>query len=164
MKLMRAEFENFRLLRNLKLDFSTNDSKKLTVIRAENETGKTTILNGLQWALYGDDALPGKGQDYRLHPIDWNASDGSRVAISAQVDFETTMLRRSPRGMIETRRQYRIIRSAFEMLSGTEWERWPSTVRLFRLEDTGSVPENFPEAIIADELPPELPGGILHGR
>ena len=60
MKLIRAEFENFRLLRQLNLDFSTDKIRKLTVIRAENESGKTTILNGLQWALYGDDALPEK--------------------------------------------------------------------------------------------------------
>ena len=50
MKLIRAEFENFRLLRDLKLSFSTDGKRNLTVIRAENETGKTTILNGLQWA------------------------------------------------------------------------------------------------------------------
>lgn len=52
MKLVRAEFENFRLLRHLELDFSTDGAKPLTVIRAENESGKTTILNALQWALY----------------------------------------------------------------------------------------------------------------
>ena len=46
MKLIRAEFENFRLLQSLILEFSTDSVKKLTVIRAENETGKTTILNG----------------------------------------------------------------------------------------------------------------------
>ena len=34
MKLIRAEFENFRLLRHLALDFSTDPTKKLTVIRA----------------------------------------------------------------------------------------------------------------------------------
>ena len=156
MKLIRAEFENFRLLRRLKLDFSTDGARKLTVIRAENETGKTTILNGLQWALYGDDALPGKGQDYRLHPIDWDASDGRRVAISASVEFETTVLRRTPRGVIENRRQYRIIRSAHETLSGTQWERSPSMVKLFHLTDTGSEPVEPPEAFIDEELPPEL--------
>ena len=156
MKLISAEFENFRLLRKLRLDFSTDERKKLTVIRAENETGKTTILNGLQWALYGDDALPGKSQDYRLHPIDWDASEGSRVPISVQVDFETTSLRRSSRGLFETKRQYRIIRSAFETLKGNDWERSPSTVRLFRLEDSGSIPESYPEAIVTDELPTEL--------
>ena len=46
MKLIRAEFKNFRLLRDLDLEFSTDSTKRLTVIRAENETGKTTILNG----------------------------------------------------------------------------------------------------------------------
>ena len=123
MKLIRAEFENFRLLRHLDLDFSTDSTKKLTVIRAENETGKTTILNGLQWALYGDDALPGRGRDYRLHPIDWEVSDGEQVPISVQVDFEITKLRRSPRGLIETKEQYRIIRSAYETLNGVNQSR-----------------------------------------
>ena len=156
MKLIRAEFENFRLLRHLKLDFSTDKQKKLTVIRAENETGKTTILNALQWALYGDDALPGKGQDYRLHPIDWDASEGRRVSISAQVEFETTTVRNSPRGLIETTRQYRIVRSAYETLDGAKWDRGQSTVRLFHLSDTGSIPIDPPEAFINEELPPEL--------
>lgn len=157
MKLIRAEFENFRLLRRLSLDFATENEKKLTVIRAENETGKTTILTGLQWALYGDAALPGKGRGYRLHPIDWDASDGNRVLISVQVEFETTGLRRSPNGrLIETKRQYRIIRSAYETLNGAAWERSPSTVKLFHLKDTGSDPIDPPEAVINDELPPEL--------
>lgn len=156
MKLIRAEFENFRLLRNLKLDFATDSTKKLTVIRAENETGKTTILNALQWALYGDDALPGKGRDYRLHPIDWAESEGKRVPITVQVEFETTVTRRSSRGLIETKRKFRIIRSACEILNGTEWDRSPSTVKLFHITDKGGVPIEPPEAVIDEELPPEL--------
>ena len=156
MKLIRAEFENFRLLRHLSLDFATDNSKKLTVIRAENETGKTTVLTGLQWALYGDNALPDKGLDYRLHPIDWDASDGNPVAITVQVEFETTSLRRSRKGLIETKRQYRIIRSTYETLTGATWNRFPSTVKLFHLTDTGSVPIDPPEAEINEELPPEL--------
>lgn len=156
MKLIRAEFDNFRLLRHLKLDFSTDTARKLTVIRAENETGKTTILNGLQWALYGDDALPGKGEDYRLHPIDWNSSDGSRVPISVQVEFETISHRRSARGFTETIRRYRIIRSSIETLNGSKWERFPSTIKLLHLTETGSEPIDPPEAFIEEELPPEL--------
>ena len=156
MKLIRAEFENFRLLRYLSLNFATDSSTKLTVIRAENETGKTTILTGLQWALYGDDALPGKGQNYRLHPIDWDASRGKRVTISVQVEFETTDLRRSPKGPIETKRQYRIIRSTYETLKGAEWERSPSSVKLFHITETGSVPIDPPEAVINEDLPSEL--------
>ena len=156
MKLIRAEFENFRLLRHLSLDFSTDSTKKLTVIRAENETGKTTILNGLQWALYGDDALPGKGRDYRLHPIDWEVSDGEQIPISVQIDFEMTKFRRGPRGVVKTEEQYRIVRSAYETLSGVTQSRTSSTVRLFKLTDKGSEPIEPPQALIHEELPPEL--------
>jgi DNA sulfur modification protein DndD len=157
MKLLSAEFENFRLLRRLTLDFSTDDAKKLTVIRAENETGKTTILNALQWALYGDDALPGKGQDYRLHPIDWDTSiEGRRVAISAEVEFVTKVYRRRGGAMVESPKRYRIIRSAYETLDGSEWQRSASTVKLFMISSAGSEPVDPAEAIINDELPPEL--------
>ena len=157
MKLIRANFENFRLLRDLKLDFSTDSERNLTVIRAENETGKTTILNGLQWALYGDNALPGKGSDYRLHPIDWEAPDRTQIPISVQVEFEIMTYRRNSRGnLIETKRQYRIDRSAHETLNGLEHSRTPSTVKLFHLTDKGSVPIEPPEAWISEELPSEL--------
>jgi DNA sulfur modification protein DndD len=156
MKLIRAEFENFRLLRHLSINFSTDESKKLTVIRAENESGKTTILNAMQWALYGDNALPEKGRDYRLHPIDWGEADGRRVPITAMVEFEITSERRSSRGTIETRRQYRIIRSAFETVKGDTFERSPSSVELYHLGEKGSSQIDPPDAFIADELPSEL--------
>ena len=156
MKLLRAEFQNFRLLRDLELDFSTNPERNLTVIRAANETGKTTILNGLQWALYGDSALPGKGEGFRLHPIDWDASEGRRVAIMASVEFEVTTFRRGPAGLRESKRRYRIVRSAFEEVDGTTWRRGPSAVKLIALTDTGTNTIDAPEARINEELPPEL--------
>ena len=88
MKLLSAEFQNFRLLRNLKLKFAGDVNRNLTVIRAANESGKTTILYALQWALYGDAALPGKGEGFRLHPIDWDEGESKRVPIIASVEFE----------------------------------------------------------------------------
>lgn len=160
MKLVRAQFENFRLLRNLELDFSTDSIRKLTVIRAENETGKTTILNGLQWALYGDDALPGKGKDYRLHPIDWDILDSKSILISVQVEFEITKFRRGRKTAepIETKERYCIIRSAYETLNGQDYKRSPSNVKLLLLTDKGSKPIEPPDAWIAEELPLELRG------
>ena len=95
MKLLRAEFQNFRMLRGLQLDFSPNPNTNLTVIRAANESGKTTVLHGLQWALYGDAALPDRGEGFRLHPIDWNAKDNKRIPIMATVEFELTTYRRT---------------------------------------------------------------------
>ena len=154
MKLLRAEFQNFRLLRDLELEFSSDPHRNLTVIRAANESGKTTILHGLQWALYGDGALPGKGEGFRLHPIDWDASDGKRVPITAMVEFELTTHRRVGGELRETRRRYRLVRSAFEDVDTQA--RTASTVKLFALNDTGASPIDAPEALINDELPPKL--------
>lgn len=152
MKLLRAKFQNFRLLRDLELHFSVDPQRPLTVIRAENETGKTTILNALQWVFYGDAALPGRGEDFRLHPIDWDVNHGRRVPITATVEFEVTTYRRGR----ETRRQYRLVRSAYEEVEETTWRRSASAVRLFILTDTGANPIEAPEALINEELPPEL--------
>ncbi|MCH7535548.1 MAG: AAA family ATPase, partial [Bacteroidetes bacterium] len=44
MKLINASFKNFKLLQEIDLSFSVDQSKNLTVIRAANDTGKTTIL------------------------------------------------------------------------------------------------------------------------
>ena len=156
MKLIRAVFKNFRLLRDLELDFSTDSERKLTVIRAENETGKTTILSGLQWAFHGDDGLPGRGRDYRLHPIDWDVSDGNRVPISVQVDYEIVNFTRGTAGPIPNTQQRRIIRSVHETLDDSGHTRPQSTVNLFRLTDRGSELIQPPEAQIREELPLEL--------
>ena len=70
MKILRARFHNFRILGDLEIEFSTQPDRNLTVIRAENASGKTTILTALQWGLFGHDALPGRGpREFRLHPI-----------------------------------------------------------------------------------------------
>ncbi len=156
MRLVRARFENFRLLRDLELNFSQDSERRLTVIRAANESGKTTILTALQWALYGDLALPGKSDEFRLHPIDWDEGEGARVPITVTVDFKTTSHRNSSRGVIETVRSYRIVRSTFEELKGAEWKRSPTSVQLYALTDAGDSQIDAPEAIIHDELPPEL--------
>lgn len=155
MKLLRAEFQNFRLLRNLELEFSSDPHSRLTVIRAANESGKTTILHALQWALYGDAALPGKGEGFRLHPIDWDTSEGKRVPITATVEFEISAYRRVSGDVRETRRRYRLVRSAFEEVD-SQTRRSASTVKLFALNDTGATPIDAPEALINEELPPEL--------
>ena len=150
MRILRARFENFRLLRDLDMDFSTDPGKPLTVIRAENESGKTTILTALQWGLYGDDALPGRGRDFRLHPIDWSVTGGEAITISVEIDFEVVSSRS---GRSDT---YRIIRSVNESVSGSDWERSPSTIKLWQLQDTGGMSILYPEARVERELPPEL--------
>ena len=88
MKLINAKIKNFRCLKELRLDFSTEDNKPLTVVRASNESGKTTSQIALLWGLYGSGALPGKnkGKNYPLYPSDVGAS--GRVKISVEIEFE----------------------------------------------------------------------------
>ena len=157
MKLIRAQFKNFRLLRDLEVSFSVDPNRNLTVIRAENETGKTTILTALQWALYGEAALPDKGQGYRLHPIDWAEEDGPCAEIEVEVDFQVT--RHNPtrnRGTRKTTRTYRIKRAVREDITGTNWSRSTPNVNLFHLSETGAEEIENPDLFIADELPLDL--------
>ena len=155
MRLLRAAFQNFRLLRDLELDFGIDPEKRLTIVRAANESGKTTVLLGLQWVLYGDEALPARGEGFRLHPIDWDVSEGALVTITASVDFEVTTHRQVAGRTRETRKTYRLVRSTIEDVQD-EARRPPSAAKLFELQPAGARPIEAPEAVIRDELPPEL--------
>jgi DNA sulfur modification protein DndD len=101
-------------------------------------------------------ALPGKGNRYRLHPIDWSSEKGTRVPVNVTVDFEVSKWRKSTKGIIETRHQYRIVRSAFEEIRGTKWSRQPSAVNLYLLTEKGAEPIDSPEVYVNEELPTDL--------
>ena len=156
MRLVRARFTNFRLLRDLALDLHVGEDKRLVVIRASNESGKTTILHALQWGLYGDKALPLRRGDFRLHPIDWDVDrEGARVPISVEIVFETLSVHTNRRtGQTRTdSAEYRLIRSTHDTVKDQTWEPGPTTASLFELMPTGERQISSPEAIIEDELP-----------
>lgn len=48
----------FRYYGKQEIIFSTNDKKNVTIIRGENGTGKTTLLNAFYWVMYGDVLTP----------------------------------------------------------------------------------------------------------
>ncbi len=49
----KIAFKNYRQYGTGSLSFNTSDSGMLSVIIAQNGTGKTTILNAITWCLYG---------------------------------------------------------------------------------------------------------------
>ena len=142
MRFRRARFKNYRLLRDLEIDFSLDTERRLTVIRAENETGKTTILTALQWILFGDAGLPPRPQDYRLHPIDWDATKSRKVEIEAELEFEHTTERKSSDGdVIESKDVYLALRRATEEIEDTNhWTRDGGSFSLLRKTDAGWLP------------------------
>ena len=73
-----------------------------------------------------------------------------RSEISVAIDFEVVSARSA---RTDT---YCIIREAHESVRGSAWERSPSTIKLWQMQDTGGKQIRYPEARVKRELPPEL--------
>lgn len=160
MLLQTATFHNFRLLRDATVEFSTDPDRPVTVIRAENESGKTTMLTALQWAFFGDGALPKSagGKPYRLHPIDWDAAAQPQVDISVEVHFEVTKSATLMFGpSISTTERYWLRRSCVEEVGpGNDGQRVRQDLTLHRVTDDGYAEVKNPTAELEDMLPSAL--------
>jgi DNA sulfur modification protein DndD len=86
MQFKSAHITNFKLLEDLEVDFSNDGLRPLTVVRAENASGKTSLLIALQWGLYGDAGLDAKGLP--LSPTHWPA--GVPCEIRVEISFRHT--------------------------------------------------------------------------
>jgi DNA sulfur modification protein DndD len=151
-QIRRARFQNFRLLRDVELEFSTDFEKPVTVVRAENDTGKTTLLNGLTWALFGDSALPGSRTVFRLHPIDWDAAvDGAVVPIKVIVEFAAVDEETDSEVLYELERS-----STDRLVGDTDFEPSSATITLLRHTNAGVQPVDNPIAVIESLLPASL--------
>ncbi len=167
LEIVEAHFQNYRLLRDTRVAFSTGRERPLTVIRAENESGKTTLLTALQWAFFGDDALPTLrgGQRYRLHPLDWDTSrQGRRVEIRAEVTFRFRSLTTTPTGgEQELENEYVLQRIAEEQLGdGNAFDRFTRQPTLLQRTQAGYTPIETNPAVLIDSMIPyssETPSG-----
>lgn len=159
LELVEAHFQNYRLLRDTRVAFSIATERPLTVIRAENESGKTTLLTALQWAFFGDEALPTLrgGQRYRLHPLDWDTSrQGRRVEIRAEVTFRFRTLTTTPTGgEQELESEYVLQRIAEEQVGeGNAFDRFTREPTLLQRTHAGYTPiETNPKVLIDSMIP-----------
>ena len=147
MRLESAHITNFKLLEDIELHFSTDSARPLTVIRAENGSGKTSVLQALRWAIWGEQGIPSR------MPLTSTAVPVRQpVTVQVSVDF-------SERDMYsgeETR--YRLIRTCDEVRGeGDHFERVAPRERLLMLTDQGSVDiEEGRQARISAMLPLSL--------
>ena len=127
MRLESAHISNFRLLEDVSLSFSTDEKRPLTVIRAENGSGKTSILYALRWAMYGERGIPA-----RMRLTSTGRPAGAPVTVQVRLEFTTV----DPFSKAEAR--YRLIRSC-EETPGEEdlYNRSQERVRLLRRTDRG---------------------------
>jgi DNA sulfur modification protein DndD len=148
MQIKYAEFRNFKLLEDVRLEFSMERSRPLTVIRAENGSGKTSILWALLWGFYGARGLPAGAQDIRL--------TSSAAPVDVPVDIQVIVEFERDDGHGTT--AYRMIRTVQEIPRGSdEFDRGPVKVRLLRRTQAGLEDvDGDPETIVAQFLPPRL--------
>jgi DNA sulfur modification protein DndD len=92
MILERIVLENFRQFRGRQeIVFSDIRDRNVTLVHAENGFGKTTLLNALLWALYGQDGFTDdfEKQGCLIHEgLAANATDPNRIAASVELTFK----------------------------------------------------------------------------
>ena len=152
MKLVAARIRNFKLLRSIDLQFGTDKEKPLTVIRAENGSGKTSFLQALRWALYGNDVLD--DPLVRLSPADW--PDKDPCVVSVEVDFIHTTASNVGGVTMVAKTRYMLRRQVEERPDGDRPNRSQDRVALYERTDAGSDPISAAEARLAQMLPKEM--------
>ena len=148
MRLESAHIKNFRLLENVALQFSSDLLRPLTVIRAENGSGKTSILYALRWGMYGVQGIP---PEMRLTST--AKPPGQTVHVQVRLDFTTT----DPYSDVEAR--YRLIRTCEENpKEGDKYERGIDKRRLLRWTERGEeeIEDDAIDALISTMLPLSL--------
>ena len=148
MRLIRAHIKNFKLLENVQLEFSTQRDRPLTVIRAENGSGKTSLLYAFQWAFYGMEGLPGIAKSLRLTST--AAPPSVPMAVSVMIEFDHD-------DDYGNTARYRLLRSVTETpTKGDEVDRETELVRLLRITPAGEEDLAAPESWISKWLPFQL--------
>lgn len=141
MRLIKARFDGFRLLDKAEFDFSIDKQKNVTVIRAANESGKTTLLSALQWALFGDEALPSS-----YTTISMDIPEGKVGTTTAEIIYEVE----TPKGA----RRYRLVRSLSDRAGSSS--RPKSSVELEEIKPTGNDTVPNVESYLGQHMPPDL--------
>jgi DNA sulfur modification protein DndD len=140
-RLIKARFEGFRLLDGVEFTFAVGEEKSVTVVRATNESGKTTLLMALQWALFGDEALP---TGYTTLSMDLLEGQVGETVAEVTYEIETT----------KGRKRFRLIRSLTDRVGSQV--RPKSTVQLYEVKTGGT--ESIPnvDSYLSQHMPADL--------
>jgi len=92
MRIERIDLKNYRQFRNVCVDFGKNPKDDLHIIVADNATGKTNLLNAINWCLYGNEPHLSKESE-QLPRINLNtlvqAVEGTKETVSVELVTET---------------------------------------------------------------------------
>ena len=110
LKLRRVEITRFACFDNIVIEPSIDSERPLTVIRAENGSGKTTFLRALRWGMYGEKGLPGDSARFSVHPAWWRPNE-DRIKTEVEIEFETDGSTRHDMQGNATSTVYHLVRS-----------------------------------------------------
>ena len=88
LRMRRIEIENFACFDRIVVEPSANPDYPMTVIRAENGSGKTTFLRAVRWGMYSEKGLPGDAARFSLHPAWWSPEEAG-ITTKVAIEFET---------------------------------------------------------------------------
>lgn len=154
MKIKEMKLNNFRLFRHeQEFKFAHQENKPLTVVRAENRTGKTTLLTALQWCLYGDTVLTDTKQSLTdgdlLISLDALRAANPGDVIKTQVELRVEHAGRE----FILRRARETVRSPDESDSVA---RGPASFTILAIGPTGSQVVPNPTSLMQQMLPENL--------
>ena len=90
MILNKVKIRNYRQYRNVDIDFAKDDNKNFTIIKGNNGTGKTTLLNSLSWCLYGSE-IHDYGDDAAMSICNNKTANlafvGDEIKVSVELEF-----------------------------------------------------------------------------
>lgn len=157
--LQRVEIENFVCFDSIEVEPSTNPERPLTVIRAENGSGKTTFLRALRWGMYGEQALE-NGPRFALHPAWWQP-DSVGIETRVSIEFEADGSSRHHSDTGNETALYRLDRTVKTKGVEAHKDDEPdfrrseerATLMVKELNGTWSKHEKGPDAVIEELLP-----------
>ncbi|HVB44498.1 MAG TPA: AAA family ATPase [Streptosporangiaceae bacterium] len=150
MLIRSVHIANFKMMRDVTINFSVDPARPLTVIRGENGSGKTTLLYAMLWGLYGMNGLPKVANADALRLTSTFCPAGSPVAVEVEIVFDHT----DDMGMTS---QYRLRRMVLETPgSDSGYPRGQDDVKLFRLAPEGDKPVMPADAWIEHLIPHRL--------
>jgi len=90
MLLQKIIFKNFRQFENVEVKLNNRENKHISIIFGANGSGKTTILSGIVWGLYGGNKIPyGEITDQFLNKnVFNNLKEGEEAKVEVVLTFE----------------------------------------------------------------------------
>ena len=139
---------------------SVDPEKRLTVIRAENGSGKTTFLRAIRWGMYGEQGLPGTNtKTFSIHPADWRPQEDG-IVTKVEIEFETDGSTRVHGGtgghttVYNLTRRVTTIRNPATRDDEPDYRRVQETARLMKKGPDGEwAPVPHPTTVIDELLP-----------